>query len=51
MTPTRAVLAERAVLVVGFLFMVAAISAVDWRLGLFLAGLALCGSALDWRRS
>lgn len=52
MTPQRAILIERLTLVVGFLVMVAAIAAFDWRIGLFFAGLGLSGSALDirWRR-
>lgn len=53
MTPTRAVIVERVVLVAGGLCMIAALAAVDPRLGLFLAGILLVLSAIDipWRRS
>lgn len=53
MTPERIALAERVVLVVGAVAMVLAVVAFDWRVGLFLAGVFLAGSALDirWRRT
>ncbi len=53
MTPARAVAIERVVLVAGGLCMVAALAAVDPRLGLFLAGVLLVLSAIDvpWRRT
>ena len=43
------VLAERALLVVGFLAIVVALTAIDWRLGLFVAGAILLASTVDWR--
>jgi uncharacterized membrane protein len=53
MTPARAVLVERAVLLMGFLALVVAVAALDWRAGLALAGTLLILSSLDlrWRRS
>lgn len=52
MTPARAVLVERAVLLASFAAMVVALGAFDWRLGLGLAGILGAGSSLDlrWRR-
>lgn len=52
MTPARALIAERLALVVGFVAMVLAVGAFDWRAGLLLGGLLLVLSALDlpWRR-
>ena len=50
MTPRRVLLIERAVLLLGVICIVAALAAVDWRLGLFVAGLALAASTVDWRR-
>jgi hypothetical protein len=49
-TPAQAVLAERLVLVLGAALMVLAVATLDWRLGLFFAGLLLVLSALDLRR-
>ena len=46
----RAFLAERAALVVGFVAVVAAVAAVDWRAGLGLGGVLLMASGLDLRR-
>ena len=46
----RAIVAERIALVLGFVAMVVAVSAFDWRAGLLVAGVLLSGSALDWRR-
>ena len=51
MTPQRATLVEQAALIVGAALVVAALAAVDWRLGMFTAGLLLCGSAINWRRT
>jgi hypothetical protein len=50
MKPERA---ESVALVVGFLAIVAGVLAFDWRLGLLVAGVLLCASALDirWRRA
>jgi hypothetical protein len=50
MKPTRIVLVERLALVAGLVAIVAAAAAVEWRLGLFLAGLVLVVAALDVRR-
>lgn len=49
MKPERIVLAERLVLVAGFAAIVAALAAVDGRLGLFTAGLLLVVSTSPWR--
>lgn len=46
----RAFLAERLALIVGFVALVAAVVAVDWRAGLGLAGVLLMASGLDLRR-
>lgn len=50
MKPERAVIVERLVLLGGFLAMVAAVAAFDWRIGLGLAGILASASALDFRR-
>jgi hypothetical protein len=51
MNPTRVVLLERVVWLVAFLCIVVALAAVDWRLGLFSAGVLLAASNVDWRRA
>jgi hypothetical protein len=50
MKPTRIVLVERLALVGGLVAIVVAAASVEWRVGLFLAGLVLVASALDVRR-
>jgi hypothetical protein len=50
MTPARDLLAERIVIAAGFVAMVVAVGAFDWRAGLLLAGLLLVLSALDMPR-
>lgn len=52
MTPVRAVLVERVILLASFVAMVVAVAAFDWRLGLGLAGILGAGASLDlrWRR-
>ena len=47
MMPARAVVVERLVLVTGFVAMVIAIGAFDWRAGLLFGGFLLTLSALD----
>ena len=49
MSPTRIVLIERIGLVVGLVAMVAAVASVEWRAGLFLAGLLLAVLSSDIR--
>lgn len=53
MKPDQIVLAERLILLVSFVAMSAAVTAFDWRIGLFFAGAFLFASSLDlpWRRS
>jgi hypothetical protein len=48
-TPARAALLERAMQALGGVAMAGAAAAVDWRVGLFLAGLLLTLSAVDLR--
>jgi hypothetical protein len=52
MKPEQIALAEHAVWLVGFLSIVVAVAAFDWRLGLLVAGLILLASTLEisWRR-
>ena len=50
MTPQRAELLGHVVWLVAFLCIVTALAAVDWRLGLFTAGVLLAASNIDWRR-
>lgn len=50
MNAQRVALLERGVLIVGFALMVAAVAAVDWRIGLFFAGLLLALSSIDLPR-
>jgi hypothetical protein len=53
MKPEQIALAERVVWVAGFVAVVVALVAVDWRLGALTGGVILMGSTLDipWRRS
>jgi hypothetical protein len=51
MTPRQIANAEHVVWLLGFLAIVTALAAVDWRLGLFVVGVLLIGSGIDWRRS
>jgi hypothetical protein len=51
MTPDRVVLLGQVVWLVAFLCIVASLAAVDWRIGLFAAGVLLAVSNIDWRRS
>jgi len=51
MKPERAVMVERLLFVLGFLAIVVAIGAVDWRAGLLVAGLGAIGSTIDLRRA
>ena len=41
---------ERVLLLLGFVCITLALAAVDWRLGLFTAGVILVASTVDWRR-
>lgn len=43
------VLVERLVLLAGFLAIVVSVGAVDWRLGLFVAGAGLIVSTSPWK--
>lgn len=49
MSPARIVLIERIGLVAGLVAMVAAVASVEWRAGLFLAGLLLTAITSDIR--
>jgi hypothetical protein len=49
MKPELIVLAERLVLLAGFAAIVIATSGLDWRLGLFVAGVLLVASTSPWR--
>lgn len=51
MKPERAALVEHVVWLVAFLCIVVALAALDWRLGLFTAGVLLAVSNVDWRRA
>jgi hypothetical protein len=44
------ILAERIVWLAGFVAIVVAVAAFDWRVGLLVAGLVLIGSTLDISR-
>jgi len=52
MNARRVLIVERLVLIVGLAAMVVAVASVDWRVGLFCAGLFLAASSIDlpWRR-
>ena len=50
MTPERIVFLGHVVWLVAFLCIVTALAAVDWRLGLFTAGVLLAASNIDWGR-
>jgi hypothetical protein len=52
MNARRVLITERLILLAGLIAMVAAVVSLDWRIGLFFAGLLACASALDvsWRR-
>ena len=51
MSPQRVLHLERVVWLIAFLCIVVALAAVDWRLGLFTAGVLLAASNVDWRRA
>lgn len=51
MAPGRVALLEHVVWLLAFLCIVVALAAVDWRLGLFVAGVLLAASNIDWRRA
>ena len=53
MNARQVAIIERLVLVAGLVAMTAAVASVDWRIGLFCAGLFLAASSIDlpWRRS
>jgi hypothetical protein len=50
MKPEQVVFAERLAWLIGFVAIVVAIGAFDWRLGLLVAGLMVFGSTIDWKR-
>lgn len=49
MKPAYVVLAERTILLIGFVAVVASLAAIDWRLGLFVAGALLIVSTSPWK--
>jgi hypothetical protein len=50
MTPAQILMAERLLWLAGFVAMVVAVAAFDWRVGLFFGGVVLFASSLDLPR-